>query len=75
MQILFYAPIAAKSNFNSARLLSNINNKDSQKYNDFTSEDIIVSNNKLIFKYRGEAHSFNKNKTLEFENPSIYNID
>ena len=75
MQILFYAPIAAKSNFNSARLLSNINNKDSQKYNDFTSESIMVSNNKLIFKYIKKTQSFMKNKTLEFENPSIYNID
>ena len=75
MQILFYAPIAAKENYNTTRLLSNINNKDSQKYNDFTSEDIIVSNNKLIFKYPKEAESSNKNKTLEFENPSIYNID
>ena len=75
MQILFYAPIAAKDNYNTTRLLSNINNKDSQKYNDFTSEDIIVSNNKLIFKYPKEAESSNKNKTLEFENPSIYNID
>ena len=75
MQILFYAPIAAKSNFNSARLLSNINNKDSKKYNDFTSENIIVSNNKLIFKYIKKTQSFMKNKTLEFENPSIYNID
>jgi hypothetical protein len=75
MQIIFYAPIAAKSNYTSARLLSNINNKDSQKYNDFTTEDIIVSNNKLIFKYAEEAESSNKNKTLEFENPSIYNID
>jgi len=75
MQIVFYAPIAAKDNYNTTRLLSNINNKDSQKYNDFTSEDIIVSNNKLIFKYPKEAESSNKNKTLEFENPSIYNID
>ena len=31
IQIIFYAPIAAKSNYTSARLLSNINNKDSQK--------------------------------------------
>ena len=75
MQILFYAPIAAKENYNTTRLLSNINNKDSQKYNDFTSEDIIVSNNKLIFKYPKEPESSYKNKTLEFENPSIYNID
>ena len=75
MQILFYAPIAAKSNFNSARLLSNINNKDSKKYNNFKSKSIIVSDNKLIFKYAEEAESSNKNKTLEFENPSIYNID
>ena len=75
MQIVFYAPIAAKDNYNTTRLLSNIKNKDSQKYNDFTSEDIIVSNNKLIFKYPKEAESSNKNKTLEFENPSIYNID
>ena len=75
MQILFYTPIAAKYNFNTTRLLSNINNKDSQKYNDFTSEGIIVSNNKLIFKYIKKTKSSNKNKTLEFENPSIYNID
>ena len=75
IQILFYAPITAKSNTNISRLLSNINNKDSQKYNNFTSEDIIVSNNKLIFKYPKKAQSSIKNKTLEFENPSIYNID
>ena len=56
MQILFYTPIAAKKNFNSARLVSNINNKDSQKYNDFTSEDIILLNNKLIFKYIGKLN-------------------
>jgi hypothetical protein len=43
MQIIFYAPIAAKS--------------------------------KLIFKYIKKTQSSNKNKTLEFENPSIYNID
>ena len=75
IQILFYAPITAKSNTNISRLLSNINNKDSQKYNNFTSEDIIVSNNKLIFKYPKKAQSSIKNKTLEFENPSIYNIE
>ena len=75
MQIIFYAPIAAKSNFNSARLLSNINNKDSKKYNNFKSKSIIVSDNKLIFKYIKKTKSCNKNKTLEFENPSIYNVD
>ena len=75
IQIIFYAPIAAKSNFNSARLLSNINNKDSKKYNNFKSKSIIVSDNKLIFKYIKKTKSCNKNKTLEFENPLIYNID
>ena len=74
MQILFYAPIIAMDNFNINRLNSNINNKDNNEYDNYRSDDIIISNNKLIFKYPTKVKSSEKNLSKEFENPSIYNI-
>jgi hypothetical protein len=74
MQILFYAPIIAMDNFNINRLNSNINNKDNNEYDNYRSDDIIISNNKLIFKYPTKVKSSEKNLSKEFENPPIYNI-
>ena len=74
MQILFYAPIIDMDNFNINRLNSNINNKDNNEYDNYRSDDIIISNNKLIFKYPTKVKSSEKNLSKEFENPPIYNI-
>ena len=49
IQILFYAPIIATDNFNINRLKSNINNKDNKEYDNYTSENIIVMNNRASY--------------------------
>ena len=74
IRILIYAPIIANDNDNIERLISNIKNKNDNEYNIHESRDIIISNNKLIFKNDRNAGPAIKIENKEFENPHIYNI-